>query len=96
VDKKVDQHPFELALSRFLNVKFVDASLRHEISWGDHKMVQFIVNLIKMVDEHLQKGYYVLLSNNGYPFYDSHHLNNFGSRRFTNEFIERFKHVISK
>jgi hypothetical protein len=29
-------------------------------------------------------------------FYDSHHLNNFGSQRFTNEFIERFKHVISK
>ena len=35
----------------------------------------------------------------GYPdslFYDGHHLNIVGGRRFTNEFIERFKNVINK
>lgn len=29
-------------------------------------------------------------------FYDGHHLNILGGRRFTNEFIERFKNVINK
>jgi hypothetical protein len=87
VDRKVDQNPFELSLTDFINVKFVDSNNRNEISWGDNKMVKSILNLLKLVNENHNVGYCVLLSNNDYPIKSNALIRQYFINNYGNSFI---------
>ncbi|MCF8342943.1 MAG: beta-1,6-N-acetylglucosaminyltransferase [Chitinophagaceae bacterium] len=87
VDRKVDQIPFELFLSEFSNLKFVDNNGRNEISWGDNKMVKSILNLLKLVNENHNSGYCVLLSNNDYPIKSNELIRQYFDNKYGNSFI---------
>ncbi len=87
IDKKVDQQPFEILLSKLENVHFIKEEDRQVGIWGDFSLVAMTITAMRYAVKDNLEGHCVLLSGQDYPLRSASEIYSFFQSNKTVDFI---------